>query len=266
MTKTSRTATITLNGNDLLIDDVISAANGRAISRIAPNARGAMQASVAIRNQLLQDIAPIYGVTTGFGDNCERHVDPAHAAILQEYLILGHLSGQGSYIDQNITRAAILIRANSLTRGQSGIRPEIVDFMLDMLSENLIPRVPELGSVGASGDLVPLAYIAAAIMGTPSISFHGISTSGIGALAERDLAPIVLEPKEGLALINGTAFASAYAAIALDKAKRIAILAEICTALACISISGNKSHYHPFIHQKKGHSGQIVSAENLGAV
>jgi histidine ammonia-lyase len=189
----------------------------------------------------------VYGVTTGFGADSHRRVAPDRAAELQRDLITYHLNGTGPATPDEVVRATLLIRANCLARGHSGVRPEVIERLLEHLRRDLLPVVPQRGSVGASGDLIPLSYVAAALIGA----------------GEHGLPPLELEPKEGLALINGTSFTAGYAAIVLPRLARLAAFAEVCTALAVQALGGDPDHYAAFLHEHKPHPGQVASAAHL---
>ncbi|WNI23330.1 aromatic amino acid ammonia-lyase [Streptomyces sp. ITFR-16] len=205
-------------------------------------------------------------MTTGFGGSADHQVSPRRAARMQRNLILYHLNGVGPWAAAEVVRATVLIRANSLARGDSGVRPLVVDRLLRHVAADVLPRVPERGSLGASGDLVPLCYVAAALLG------EGEAMTGEGAVpiaeAQRaaGLAPVELQAKEGLALINGTAFTTAFAALVVHDAGRIATAAELTTALACEALTGNASHFAEFIHRAKPHPGQLAAARSIRRV
>ncbi|MEU9131943.1 aromatic amino acid ammonia-lyase [Kitasatospora sp. NPDC048540] len=225
-----------------------------------------MRRSVALRERLVASGEPLYGVTTGFGDRNIGHIPAAHATELQHHLIRYHLVGSGPEAPAPVVRATLLIRANCLARGYSGVRPEVVDLLLDCLRHDLLPVIPERGSVGASGDLVPLCYLAALLIGEGTAVHHGRRRPAREALAAAGLRPLALQPKEALALINGTSFMAAFAVHAAAEARRLAGTAEACTALAVEVLLGNRDHYHPVIHRQKPHPGQVRSAARIRAL
>lgn len=225
-----------------------------------------MDASVRLRDEAVGTYRPIYGVTTGFGDSARFQVSPEYAGELQRSLITYHLNGTGPDTEPGTVRAAMLIRANGLARGYSGIRREVVELILDFLRHDIVPVVPERGSVGASGDLVPLCYLAEALCGGGQVRCDGRVLPTAEAMEARGLRPVVLQAKEGLALINGTAFMSAFAAHAVDAADRIAVVADVCTALAAEGLLGNRGHFHPGIQRQKPHPGQVRSAARIRAL
>jgi histidine ammonia-lyase/phenylalanine ammonia-lyase len=160
----------------------------------------------------------------------------------------------------------MLIRANCLARGYSGVRQEVVDLIVACLREGVLPAIPERGSVGASGDLVPLCYLASMLIGEGNAMVNGTLVPAGKALAERGLKPLVLQAKEGLALINGTSFMSGFAVLAAHDAVNLAIVADLCTALASEALTGNRGHFDPFIHRQKPHPGQVRSAARIRAL
>ncbi|MFF3698758.1 histidine ammonia-lyase [Streptomyces sp. NPDC002221] len=219
-----------------------------------------MHASVDLKDSLLAQEIPIYAVTTGFGDSCVRQISPDKAHELQRNLVLYHLNGTGPTAAPPVARAAMLIRANALARGTSAIRPDAVSTLLECLDRDVLPLIPERGSVGASGDLVPLCYLAAALIGEGEVLHRGAVRPALDALNEEGIEPLRLAPKEGIALINGTAFAAAYAVLAAADARELVFTAELATAMTLEALHGNASALHPFIHANKPHPGQVRSA------
>jgi len=246
----------------------IARADARTAPRIAVGeaARTTMSAGVKCRDEWLATGRPIYGVTTGFGANANVQLGPAHAAELQRNLITYHLNGTGPSADRAVVRATLLIRANCLARGISGVRAEIIDLLIGCLEHDILPLIPERGSVGASGDLVPLCYLASALIGDGEVTFAGETVPASRALRACGLTPVRLEPKEGLALINGTSFMAGFAALAADAAGALSAVADLCTALAAEALRANRDHFHPFLHRQKPHPGQIRSAERIRAL
>jgi histidine ammonia-lyase len=225
-----------------------------------------MDASVALRDKLVATHSPIYGVTTGFGDSARFHISPKQAGVLQRNIIAYHLNGTGPVAPADVVRATMLIRANCLARGYSGIRKEVVELLVECLREDVIPLIPERGSVGASGDLVPLCYLANMLIGDGDVIARGVPAQAGDALREAGLQPAVLEAKEGLALINGTSFMTGFAVLASADATTLAAVTDLCTALATEALMGNRDHFHPLIHAQKPHPGQVRSAGRIRAL
>ena len=188
------TATHTLDGLSLTLGQIAEVSRSdRFTPTLTEGARTAMSASVAVRDDLLAQGVPIYGVNTGFGDNCFRQIDAARSHRLQTNLITYHLNGVGPDASADVARAAMLIRANTLARGVSGIRPEVVDLLLAMITHGITPRIPERGSLGASGDLVPLCYVVDAMTGSGDL-LAPADTSAATALRDAGLEPVTLGP------------------------------------------------------------------------
>jgi phenylalanine ammonia-lyase len=253
-------------GNDTLTIDTVArtARAAQPVSvRVDVDAARRMSDSVQVRDTLLAANRPIYGVTTGFGDSGQFHIGQHKAAQLQRNMVSYHLNGTGPVAAVDVARASMLIRANCLARGYSGIRREVVDMLLSCLRENITPLIPERGSVGASGDLVPLCYLADMLIGGGDVMVDGARLPAMTALARRGLKPVTLEAKEGLALINGTSFMCAFAVLAVHDAGQLAAVSDLCTALTAEALQGNRGHFDPLIHQHKPHPGQAGSAARI---
>ncbi|WP_063761298.1 aromatic amino acid ammonia-lyase [Streptomyces sp. NRRL B-1347] len=233
---------------------------------LTPAAVKQMQSSVDLKETLLAQEVPIYAVTTGFGDSCVRQISPDKAHELQRNLVLYHLNGVGPTAVPAVARATMLIRANALAKGVSAIRPQAVTTLLKCLSRDVLPLIPERGSVGASGDLVPLCYLAAALIGEGQVLHRGTTRPALDALREEGIEPLRLAPKEGIALINGTSFAAGYAVLAAADARELAFVAELATAMTLEALHGNASALHPFVHENKPHPGQVSSARSIRAL
>ena len=264
-TNTFHPCHLELDGQTLRVEDVLAVA--RADSPVSCSlscaAKKRMSASNALKHDLLATRQPIYGVTTGFGDSAKRQIAPEKAASLQQNLVQYHLNGVGPIASPEVARATLLIRANCLARGNSGARVEVAERLLSYLHWDLLPMIPERGSVGASGDLVPLSYVAAALIGQGEIWYEGKIRDVREVLSTLEIEPLTLEAKEGLALINGTSFMSAFAALATGDANELAFLADMCTAMAIEALRGNCGPFLPFIHQQKPHPGQQASAQRI---
>ncbi|HEV8623753.1 MAG TPA: aromatic amino acid ammonia-lyase [Acidimicrobiia bacterium] len=257
-----------LDGSSLTIDGVAAVAREQAPVRLtsAPAVRRALQASLSRRRALTTSGIPVYGITTGFGDSVNRQIPPAAAAALQEHLVRFLGNGTGPHAPLDAARAAVVIRANSLVRGHSGVRIELVERLVELLNRDIVPVIPEEGSVGASGDLVPLSYLAAAVVGQRRVLHRGRLRPTADALQDEGLEPLTLEPKEGLALVNGTAFMTAFAALAAVDARRLATVSDVCTALCTEVLGGITGPFDPFLHDvAKPHPGQVASAANIRA-
>ncbi|GAA3289918.1 HAL/PAL/TAL family ammonia-lyase [Streptomyces cinereospinus] len=259
--------TVKIDGRSLTLDDIGAVARSQgAHVECTTEARQAMTASRELKTRLIATGDPIYGVTTGFGDSANRQISPDKAAALQRNMILYHLNGTGPPAPDEVVRATLLIRANCLARGNSGVRPQIAEKLLELLRHDVLPVVPERGSVGASGDLVPLCYVASALIGEGEVHHRGALRRTGDVFADLGLTAVDLEAKDGLALINGTSFSAAYAVLAARDAHRIAALADLCTALASEALLGNRGHYAAFIHDQRPHPGQRTSARHISTL
>ena len=244
-------ATIYWTGETAVLDRSFDAGIERAAARIAEIAAGN---------------APVYGINTGFGKLASIKIDRADVETLQRNLILSHCCGVGKPLDENIVRLIMSLKLVSLGRGASGVRLEMVRLIEGMLEKGVIPMIPEKGSVGASGDLAPLAHMAAVMMGEGEAYLGGERLSGAAALAKAGLTPMVLAAKEGLALINGTQASTALALAGLFRAHRAAQAALITGAMSTDAAMGSSAPFHADIHTLRGHQGQIDTAAALRAL
>jgi len=225
---------IELDGHGLSLSTVrwVATQPGRRRVVLAADASARMVASQESKDRIVESGIPIYGVTTGFGDSSGRQISADKAVALQRNLLRFLRVGTGAIAPDEVIRATMLICANSAARGHSGIRLAPVRLILALLEQDLLPAIPERGSVGASGDLAPLSYLAAALTGEGTLRCQGRSFDAAEAMHAGGLVPVELGSKEGLALVNGTSFMAAYAALALAEATELAWAAELCTALS----------------------------------
>lgn len=210
--------------------------------------------------------APVYGVNTGFGKLASIRIESADVATLQRNLILSHCCGVGEPLTQDIVRLIMVLKLMSLGRGASGVRPDIVALMQAMLKAGVLPVIPEKGSVGASGDLAPLAHMAAAMIGEGEAFYEGERLPAADALSHAGLEPVVLSAKEGLALINGTQVSTALALAGLFRAERALQAAIVTGALSTDAAMGSTAPFAEEIHTLRGHRGQIEVAGTLRAL
>jgi histidine ammonia-lyase len=230
------------SGATAVLDRAFDAAITRAADRIQEIVRGN---------------APVYGVNTGFGKLASIKIDSADVATLQRNLILSHCCGVGDALPENVVRLIMALKLVSLGRGASGVRLELVRLIEGILEKNVTPLIPEKGSVGASGDLAPLAHMAAVMIGEGEAFFAGEKLPGAEALKRAGLKPVVLAAKEGLALINGTQTSTALALAGLFRAHRALQSALITGAMSTDAAMGSSAPFHPEIHSLRGHRGQI---------
>ncbi|MGI3211800.1 histidine ammonia-lyase [Roseovarius tibetensis] len=232
---------------------------------LAPSARAGIDASAAIVAKAAQGDMPVYGVNTGFGKLASVRIAPEDTETLQRNLILSHCCGVGEPLEPATVRLMLALKLLSLGRGASGVRWDICAQIEAMLAAGVLPVIPVQGSVGASGDLAPLAHMAAVMIGEGEAMYRGRRMPGGQALAKAGLRPVVLGPKEGLALINGTQFSTACALVALFDAQRAAQAAVVTAAMSTDAIMGSTAPLHPAMHALRGHRGQIdVAAAMAG--
>ena len=234
-----------------------------APAELHPSARKGIDAAAAQIAAAAAGDAALYGVNTGFGKLASLKIARQDTATLQKNLILSHCCGVGSAMPRDVTRLMMALKLLSLGRGASGVRWDIVALLQGMLARGVTPVIPAQGSVGASGDLAPLAHMAAAMIGEGFAEFEGQTQQGRTALAAAGLTPVILGPKEGLALINGTQFCTAYALAGLWGGWRAAQSALVTSALSTDAIMGSTAPLHPEIHALRGHAGQIEAAATL---
>ena len=237
-----------------------------AAARLHPSARAGVEAAARTIAKAAAGGEAVYGVNTGFGKLASIKIDPQDTEKLQRNLILSHCCGVGDPMPRDIARLMMALKLLSLGRGASGVRWDIIALIESMLAQGVTPVIPAQGSVGASGDLAPLAHMAAAMIGCGFAELNGVVMPAAEALAQAGLAPVVLGPKEGLALINGTQFSTAYALAGLFDGWRAAQSALVTSALSTDAIMGSTAPLHPEIHALRGHAGQIEAAATLRAL
>jgi histidine ammonia-lyase len=255
---------IRLTGDDLRVQDVWSAAVGGASVELSDDARVKMRAARDLVERAAHGAREhTYGVNTGFGRFVSRSIPEELTGELQLRLLRSHACGVGEAYPREIVRAAMLLRANTLAKGTSGARVETVELLLECLDRGVLPHVPARGSVGASGDLAPLAHLALPLVGEGEAWYDDERLSGADALAAAGLEPTRLEAKEGLSLINGTQFMAAYGALGIVRARRLTQAADIACALSLESLQGSRTSFIPQIHTLRPLRGQADSAANV---
>ncbi|MEV5147187.1 tyrosine 2,3-aminomutase [Streptomyces sp. NPDC052727] len=259
--------TITLNGHDLTITDVYDIARRNVPCTISEDARRNITRSREQFEEIAASNIPIYGVTTGYGEMVYALVDKSQETQLQTNLVRSHSAGAGRYFPEQEARAILVARLNALVRGYSAVRPELADQLLAYLNSGVTPCIPEIGSLGASGDLGPLSHIASAVIGEGYVWKDGTPTPTAQVLAEAGLAPLELKFKEGLALINGTSAMTGLGSLVAYDAHQQIRTAEIITALVLEVLQASSSAFQPEGHDiARPHRGQIDSAGNLRAL
>jgi histidine ammonia-lyase len=250
-------------GKDLTLADVVAVARGAAVE-FGDAARARVEAARAVIERVVASGETVYGVTTGFGSLADVRIDPSQVAALQLGILRSHATAVGGPLSRQEARAMLALRAHVLALGHSGVRPLIVERMVEMLNGDLIPAVPEQGSLGASGDLAPLANLALPLIGQGELLKTAGGTEPAGAvLAAAGLAPIVLEAKEGLALVNGTQGMLAVGILAADRVANLARAADVVAAMSVEAALGTDAPFDERLQRLRPHPGQMASASNL---
>ncbi len=258
---------IALTGEDLTVDDVWAIAVGGAPTSLSEDARERMDEARAVVDRAAHgNTEHTYGVNTGFGRFVSKSIPEELTAELQLRLLRSHACGVGEPYPDEIVRAAMLLRANALAKGRSGARPELVVLLLECLDRGVLPVVPSRGSVGASGDLAPLAHLALPLVGEGEARYGGERLGGADALARAELEPETLQAKEGLSLVNGTQFMAAFGALGLVRARRLVKAADIACAQSIEALQGSQNSFLPQIHALRPLRGQGDAAANVLAL
>ncbi|MCU0483409.1 MAG: histidine ammonia-lyase [Chloroflexi bacterium] len=258
-----RPGEVILTGADLTVAAVEAVARGGAAASLDADARSRMEEARRVVDRLVAAGEVVYGITTGFGDLATTFIPPADARRLQENLLASHAVGVGPALPRDVVRAMLLLRANTLALGHSGCRPEIVDRLLALLELGIHPVVPAQGSVGASGDLAPLAHLALPLVGRGGVEVDGQTMPALIALREQGIEPLVLEAKEGLALLNGTQLMSAIGALLLADADRLVRTASVAAAQSVEALLGTDVAYAAAYQLARPHPGQVAVAAEL---
>jgi histidine ammonia-lyase len=259
-------STVVIDGEGLSLEDVQRVATGGAAVAIGEAGLERIRRSRAVVERVLAEGRVVYGVNTGFGRLSDVVIPPARIAELQLNLIRSHACGVGRPLPTDEVRAITLLRANVLVKGFSGVREEVVQLLVELLNRGVHPRVPEQGSVGASGDLAPLSHLALVLIGEGEAEFRGESLPGAEALERAGLTPVRLQAKEGLALNNGTQVQTGIGTLALLGAERLLNAADLAGAMSLEGLRGTPDAFHPAISRVRPHPGQLRSAERLRQV
>jgi histidine ammonia-lyase len=252
-----------LTGQPLSLSEIAQVAYGQMPVAVAPSAHAGIQASRKVIEEIVARGGVVYGVSTGFGKLSDVHVPADELRQLQLNLVRSHACGIGRPLSIPEVRAMMLLRANVLALGLSGIRLEVIELLCELVNRGVNPFIPEKGSVGASGDLAPLAHLSLTLIGEGEAFYEGELLPGSDALKKAGLRPVVLEAKEGLALLNGTQAMHAVGGLAVFRAKRLARVADVAGAMSLEALKGTPTAFDPRIHNARPHPGQQAVAEHL---
>lgn len=252
-----------LVGRHLTLADVVAVARRDATVVLCQEARSRIATARDCIERIVAEGRTVYGVTTGFGKLANVRIAPDDVQQLQRNLVVSHAMGVGEPYPREVVRAMLLLRAQSLSHGHSGVRVAVVELLLAMLNAGVHPVIPSQGSVGASGDLAPLAHMALTLIGEGDAEFRGVSLPSADALAGAGLAPLVLEAKEGLALINGTQAMTALGVLAVEDARELSVVADIAGAMSLEALKGTRAPFDARVTSVRTHPGAVVTAANL---
>ncbi|AGC45800.1 histidine ammonia-lyase [Myxococcus stipitatus DSM 14675] len=254
---------ILIDGDTLTLEQILQVARNEVTVELAPEAAARVRASRALVDRVAAGDTPSYGINTGFGTLAEVRIDKKDLRDLQRNLILSHACGVGTPLPLGEARALLLLRCNVLAKGYSGVRPETLALALEMINRDVVPVVPERGSVGASGDLAPLAHLALVFIGEGEAYYQGQRLPARAALERAGLQPVILEAKEGLALVNGTQAMCAVGTLLQLRAESLASLADVAGAMTLEGLLGSHKPFIPEIHDIRAHPGQKDCAAHL---
>lgn len=265
---------IEIDGNHLSLAEIARVARAGEKVTISPDAKAAIRASRQRLDEIVETDRPVYGINTGFGIFADKRIPRRESATLSRNLILSHAVGTGAPLPTEVVRAAMLVRANTLAKGYSGVRLELVETLVNMLNLGVTPLVPSQGSLGSSGDLLPLSHLALVfttdefdrIEDSGMAEYQGELLDGKAAMLKAGLPRLRLGPKEGLALNNGATFSAAIAALAVEDAAYLLDVADATLALSLECVLGCRSAFDPRLHQARGHDGQKRVAEHVLAL
>src|SRR3989440_10056997 len=252
-----------LDGQRLSLAEVSAVARAEQTLSLSPAARARAEKSRAVVDQIIAENRAVYGINTGFGKLSDIHIDHSELNDLQVNLVRSHSCGLGNPLSIDEARAMLLLRANVLALGYSGCRPVLIEKLIDMLNRGVTPVIPEKGSVGASGDLAPLAHLALTVIGEGEAFYENERLPSADALQRAGIEPLQLDVKEGLALLNGTQAMAAVGGLALHRAERVARLADVAGAMSLEALRGTPVAFDERIHEARPHPGQIEVAAHL---
>ncbi|MCD4677439.1 MAG: histidine ammonia-lyase [Desulfobacula sp.] len=254
---------IVLHGNDFFLEDLVQISRNNVGIKISVESESRINKARKLIEKWVKNGERIYGVTTGFGALSDVTISYEDTKKLQKNILLSHAAGIGKHMEDDVVRAMIALRVNDFCRGNSGLRLETIEKLAQILNTGIIPVVPEKGSVGASGDLVPMAHLALVLIGEGEAFVNGVRMTGAQALKEKSIKPLVLESGEGIALINGTQFMIALGCLALHDALNLCKHADIAAGMSLETLMGTRAAFDPRIHNARPHTGQIKAADNM---
>jgi histidine ammonia-lyase len=254
---------VRLNGASLTSSEVVRVARRGAPVELSDDAADQIRLASAFVGRIVQDEAPVYGINTGFGCLCNARISPGDLGRLQENLIMSHAVGVGRCFTEDEARAAVLVRANTLASGHSGVRLEVEQLLLALLNKHVYPMIPSQGSLGASGDLAPLASLALVLIGKGTAKVHGETLQGRAILDAIGESPVTLEAKEGLALINGTAVMTGVAALVFADARTLLHAANLAAAMTMEALRCRLEPFDERIQSLRRHAGQSAVAKEI---
>ena len=256
-------AKVQIDGEHLTLEDLHHLVLGNEQAELSAAAREKMNASRAVITKLIAEGRAVYGVNTGFGKMAATRISPDEIRQLQLNLVRSHACGIGTSLNESATRAILALRANAIARGLSGVRPVVAETLIAMLNRRVHPVIPSQGSAGASGDLAPLAHLAQVVIGEGHAVFDGRAMAGGEAMRAAGIAPLALEAKEGLALLNGTQAMLALLALALREAEIATDTADVATALSLDALRGSPAAFDARISSARPHVGTAITARNI---
>ncbi len=254
---------VTLTGDGLSVEQVHAVAVAGESVEVSEDSRSRMGQSRAVVERLAAGDQPVYGVNTGVGLLADIRISPDELEQLQRNIVRSHAVGVGPLLHRSVVRAMMLIRANVLAKGCSGIRPVVAERLCDLLNHRVTPHVPSRGSAGASGDLAPLAHMALVLIGEGEAELGGRAMTGAEALQQASIEPLTLQAKEGISLVNGTQAMLAIGCLALLESEVLAEAADLICAMSVDALRGTPRAFDPRIHEARPHPGQLLSATNL---
>jgi histidine ammonia-lyase len=257
---------IMLGVEEMTLEQLVAIAREGARVRLSDESEEIIRASRKLVEQWVQEGRVVYGITTGFGALSDVTISREDSRSLQENVLMSHAAGVGEILNEETARAVIALRIKDLARGHSGIRLSTVNQLMELLNRGILPVIPEKGSVGASGDLAPLAHLSLVLIGLGEAQYRGERLAGAEALRRCNVQPLRLEAGEGLALVNGTQVTTAIGGLAVSDAVRLSKMADIAASMSLEVLMGSRTEFDPRIHQVRPHPGQAAAADNMARI